>query len=168
VTLQGGPALADKAGAAQFLINSVGAKLTGTIPAGQKITVVGEAYSSNGNNYNGTTLGLGGGTPTTIAITLHARPRHPWLSVTSPDALIGRRRIIRHSEPPTATDRRGLCTNHLQRRAASRALSQGLRVVFGAIGVPTRRDLARELRDPLVIAVTAGIAAELPASAASL
>ena len=60
VTLQSGAALVDKSGAAQFLINWIAAKISGTIPAGQKITVVGEAYNSNGDNYNGTTLGLVG------------------------------------------------------------------------------------------------------------
>ncbi len=62
VTLAGGTTLEDKAGKGQFLVNSIGAKITGTIPAGQEITVVGEAYNSNGDNYNGTTLGLDGGT----------------------------------------------------------------------------------------------------------
>ena len=60
VVLQGGATLVDESGAGQFLMNSIGAKLTGTIPSGQKITVVGEAYNSNGDAYNGTTLGLGG------------------------------------------------------------------------------------------------------------
>ena len=45
-------------------MNSVGAKLRGTIPAGQEITVVGEAYNSAGDAYNGTTLGLGNSTVT--------------------------------------------------------------------------------------------------------
>ncbi len=62
VTLQGGATLVDKAGPAQFLMNWIAAKISGTIPAGQKITVVGEAYNSNGDAYNGTTLGLDGGT----------------------------------------------------------------------------------------------------------
>ncbi|MGA3216575.1 MAG: hypothetical protein ABSD97_12915 [Acidimicrobiales bacterium] len=60
IVLQNGTTLVDKSGAAQFLINWIAAKISGTIPAGQKITVVGEAYNSNGNNYNGTTLGLVG------------------------------------------------------------------------------------------------------------
>ena len=60
IVLQGGATLVDKTGAGQFLINWIAAKISGTIPAGQKITVVGEAYNSNGDNYNGTTLGLGG------------------------------------------------------------------------------------------------------------
>jgi hypothetical protein len=62
VTLQGGTTLDDRAGTGQFLVNLISAKITGTIPAGQEITVVGEAYNSNGDNYNGTTLGLDGGT----------------------------------------------------------------------------------------------------------
>jgi hypothetical protein len=60
IVLQNGTTLVDKSGAAQFLINWIAAKISGTIPAGQKITVVGEAYNSNGDNYNGTTLGLVG------------------------------------------------------------------------------------------------------------
>ena len=60
VTLQGGTTLVDKAGPAQFLVNLISAKLSGTIPAGQEITVVGEAYNSQGNNYNGTSLDLVG------------------------------------------------------------------------------------------------------------
>ena len=58
VVIGGGATLVDKSGAAQFYLSSISAKVTGTIPVGQKITVVGEAYNSNGNNYNGTTLGL--------------------------------------------------------------------------------------------------------------
>lgn len=55
-------ALVDKSGAAQFLVNSISAKITGRIPAGQKLTVEGEAYNSSGNNYNGTTINLNGAT----------------------------------------------------------------------------------------------------------
>ena len=62
VTLQGGAKLVDRAGAGQFLVNYAGATLTGAIPAGQTVTVVGEPSSYQGNNYNGTTLGLGGTT----------------------------------------------------------------------------------------------------------
>ena len=62
VVLGGGATLVDKSGAAQFFVSSIAAKVTGTIPAGQKITVVGEAYTSNGDAYNGTTLSLDGGT----------------------------------------------------------------------------------------------------------
>jgi hypothetical protein len=62
VTLQGGVTLVDVSGAGQFLMDWIAAKLTGTIPAGQTITVVGEAYNSAGDNYNGTTLELNGHT----------------------------------------------------------------------------------------------------------
>jgi hypothetical protein len=62
VSIQGGATLEDKAGTGQFLVDSIAAKITGTIPAGQEVTVVGEAYNSGGNNYNGTTLDLDGGT----------------------------------------------------------------------------------------------------------
>jgi pSer/pThr/pTyr-binding forkhead associated (FHA) protein len=62
VTLQGGATLVDKKGPAQFLMDVEGANLTGTIPAGQKITVVGETYYAGGEKYYGTTLRLGGGT----------------------------------------------------------------------------------------------------------
>ena len=62
VTLQGGATLVDEAGPAQFLMNSSSAKLSGTVPHGQEITVEGEAYNYQGNNYNGTTLDLVGGT----------------------------------------------------------------------------------------------------------
>jgi hypothetical protein len=58
VVIGGGAILLDKSGAAQFFVDSVSAKLRGVVPAGQKITVVGEAYNSGGDNYNGTTLDL--------------------------------------------------------------------------------------------------------------
>ncbi len=58
VTLQSGATLVDKAGAAQFLVNYLGANIKGTIPAVQKITVVGGAYNYQGDNYNVTALGL--------------------------------------------------------------------------------------------------------------
>jgi hypothetical protein len=64
VVLQNGATLVDKSGAGRFLINSISAQLRGTVPAGQKITVVGEAYNSGGDAYNGTTLGLGNSTVT--------------------------------------------------------------------------------------------------------
>jgi hypothetical protein len=60
VTLQGGASLVDKAGNGQFLMNSAGGTLTGTIPAGQKLTVVGEQFSYGGENFHGTTLRLAG------------------------------------------------------------------------------------------------------------
>ena len=43
---------------AQFFVDSISAQVKGTIPLGQKITVVGEAYNYRGDNYNGTTLGM--------------------------------------------------------------------------------------------------------------
>jgi hypothetical protein len=64
IVLGGGAVLADKSGAARFYVSSIAAKVTGTIPLGQKITVVGEAYNSNGDAYNGTTLGLSASTVT--------------------------------------------------------------------------------------------------------
>jgi hypothetical protein len=64
IVLGSGTTLVDKSGAGRFLVNAISAQLRGTIPAGQTITVVGEAYNSNGDNYNGTTLGLGNTTVT--------------------------------------------------------------------------------------------------------
>jgi hypothetical protein len=61
VVLENGPTLADAAGAAQFLLDHGSGVLTGTIPAGQTVTVRGAAYSSGGNSYNGTTVSLNGG-----------------------------------------------------------------------------------------------------------
>ncbi len=58
VVLGGGAILLDKSGAAQFFVDSISAQVKGTIPPGQKITVVGEAYNYRGDNYNGTSLGL--------------------------------------------------------------------------------------------------------------
>ena len=58
VVLGGGAILIDKSGAAQFFVDSISAQVKGTIPPGQKITVVGEAYNYRGDNYNGTTLGM--------------------------------------------------------------------------------------------------------------
>jgi len=58
VVLGGGAILLDKSGAAQFFVDSISAQVKGTIPPGQKITVVGEAYNYRGDNYNGTTLGM--------------------------------------------------------------------------------------------------------------
>ena len=59
-----GTTLVDKSGAGRFLIDAISAQLRGTVPAGQTITVVGEAYNSNGDAYNGTSLGLGNTTVT--------------------------------------------------------------------------------------------------------
>jgi len=64
VKLEGNAKLVDKAGPAKFLVDLIGATLTGTVPRGQTITVVGAAYNSSGNEYYGTALGLGGGTVT--------------------------------------------------------------------------------------------------------
>ena len=78
IVLGGGAVLVDKAGAAQFYVSSIGAKLTGTVPSGQKITVVGGAYNSGGNNYNGTTLDLDSSTVTNDGtIVLEAQDRAP-------------------------------------------------------------------------------------------
>jgi hypothetical protein len=54
VVMQNGATLADSAGSGQFLLNAAGAKLTGTIPAGQTVTVVG------GATFNGTKVSLAG------------------------------------------------------------------------------------------------------------
>jgi hypothetical protein len=59
IVLGTGTTLIDKSGAGRFFISAIGAQLRGKVPAGQTITVVGEPYNSNGDNYNGTTLGLG-------------------------------------------------------------------------------------------------------------
>ena len=52
VAIREGATLADSAGAGQFLMNFAGAKLTGTIPAGQTVTMQG------GETYGGTGLSL--------------------------------------------------------------------------------------------------------------
>jgi hypothetical protein len=62
VALQDGTKLVDHAGAAKFVVNAANASLVGTVPKGQTITVVGEVYGYQGENYNSTTLGLGGTT----------------------------------------------------------------------------------------------------------
>ncbi len=62
VALQDGTKLVDHAGAAKFVVNSSNASLVGTVPKGQTVTVVGEVYGYQGENYNSTTLGLGGTT----------------------------------------------------------------------------------------------------------
>jgi hypothetical protein len=64
VALQDGTKLVDRAGPAKFLVNAASATVVGTVPKGQTITVVGAAYSYQGDNYNSTTLGLGGTTVT--------------------------------------------------------------------------------------------------------
>ena len=62
VALQVGTKLVDHAGAAKFVVNVESASLVGIVPKGQTITVVGEVYGYQGENYNSTTLGLGGTT----------------------------------------------------------------------------------------------------------
>jgi hypothetical protein len=62
VALQDGTRLVDHAGAAKFVVNASNASLVGTVPKGQTITVVGGVYNYQGENYNSTTLGLGGTT----------------------------------------------------------------------------------------------------------
>jgi hypothetical protein len=52
VVMQNGATLADSAGVARFLLNAAGARLTGTIPASQTVTVVG------GATFNGTKVSL--------------------------------------------------------------------------------------------------------------
>jgi len=58
VILRTGAWLADRAGPGQFLFDDGGGALTGVIPAGQTITVRGEPYSYQGENYNGTVVNL--------------------------------------------------------------------------------------------------------------
>jgi len=60
VILQSGSTLIDSAGAGSFLANNASFTLTGTIPAGQTVTVRGEPYNYNGELYNSTTLKTGG------------------------------------------------------------------------------------------------------------
>jgi hypothetical protein len=52
----------DRSGPAKFVVNQESAQLLGTVPAGQTITVVGEPFSSQGEEYYSTALGLGGKT----------------------------------------------------------------------------------------------------------
>jgi hypothetical protein len=56
--LQDGATLDDSAGSGAFLLNAAGAKLTGTIPTGQTVTVRGEPFDSGGETYNSTALSL--------------------------------------------------------------------------------------------------------------
>ena len=58
VVMQNGAWLVDSVGSGSFLFNYSGGALSGTIPAGQTVTVQGEVFSSGGENYNSTTLGL--------------------------------------------------------------------------------------------------------------
>lgn len=56
--LQNGATLADSVGSGAFLLNASGAKITGTIPTGQTVTVRGEPFDSGGEIYNSTALSL--------------------------------------------------------------------------------------------------------------
>ncbi|HXQ00418.1 MAG TPA: hypothetical protein VN845_10200 [Solirubrobacteraceae bacterium] len=56
--LQNGATLADSAGLGAFLLNAAGAKITGTIPTGQTVTVRGEPFNYGGELYNSTALSL--------------------------------------------------------------------------------------------------------------
>lgn len=60
VVLQNAATLADSAGAAAFLQNYGSATITGTIPAGQTVTVQGEPYNSGGETYYSSAMSLGG------------------------------------------------------------------------------------------------------------
>jgi hypothetical protein len=58
VSMQDGAWLVDSVGSGSFLFNYAAGALSGTIPAGQTVTVQGEAYNYGGENFNSTTLGL--------------------------------------------------------------------------------------------------------------
>jgi hypothetical protein len=60
VVLENGATLADSAGSGAFLGNHESLTLTGTIPAGQTVTVRGEPFSSGGETSYSTTLSGGG------------------------------------------------------------------------------------------------------------
>jgi hypothetical protein len=60
VVLQNAATLADSAGAAAFLQNYGSATITGTIPAGQTVTVQGEPYNYQGETYYSSATSLGG------------------------------------------------------------------------------------------------------------
>lgn len=62
VVLENGDVLADSAGSGSFLLNYESGTLTGTIPAGQTVTVEGEPFNSGGETYNSTTALLNGAT----------------------------------------------------------------------------------------------------------
>ncbi len=61
VAIQNGAKLQDSAGSGHFLLNHESARVTGTIPAGQTVTVRGEPFSSGGETTNNTGLLLGAG-----------------------------------------------------------------------------------------------------------
>jgi hypothetical protein len=58
VALEAGAWLIDSVGAGSFLFNYESGALSGTIPAGQTVTVQGEVFNSGGENYNSTSLAL--------------------------------------------------------------------------------------------------------------
>jgi hypothetical protein len=58
VVLQRGATLTDASGPGQFLFDSGGGTLTGTIASGQTVTVQGESFVENGETQNQTTLGF--------------------------------------------------------------------------------------------------------------
>jgi hypothetical protein len=58
VVMQDGAWLVDSAGTGSFLFNYESGSLSGTIPAGQTVTVQGEAYNYGGEGYNSTSLAL--------------------------------------------------------------------------------------------------------------
>ena len=58
VALEAGAWLVDSVGAGSFLFNYESGELSGTIPAGQTVTVQGEVFNSGGEDYNSTGLGL--------------------------------------------------------------------------------------------------------------
>lgn len=60
IVLDGGSTLTDSGGAGSFLGAYSEITVTGTIPAGQSVTVRGEPYSYGGELYNSTTLSTGG------------------------------------------------------------------------------------------------------------
>jgi hypothetical protein len=60
VVLENGATLADSAGTGAFLGNHASLTVTGTIPAGQTVTVRGEPFSSGGEMFYSTTLNNGG------------------------------------------------------------------------------------------------------------
>jgi hypothetical protein len=62
VALQGGTTLADSAGTGAFVADYQAATITGTIPAGQTVTVQGAPFNDGGENYNSTSLSLNGAT----------------------------------------------------------------------------------------------------------
>ncbi len=60
VVMQNGATLADSAGTGAFLGNHESVTVTGTIPAGQTVTVRGEPFNYQGENFYSTTLSDGG------------------------------------------------------------------------------------------------------------